>query len=199
MAKDLNNGDRLLSSILDSARDEADGLLAQARSRAMATAAEAEAEAARVLTDAENKAKAVHTDVLERSRTNAELDSRKYALAQKRAVVDEAFQEAFTQLNAMAGQEREALLTKLLVENAEGGETIYPATADEKAVAGLLSGINAKLASAGKAALQLGQAQENITGGFLLRGASYELNCSFEAILRDLREAEVSGVADILF
>lgn len=199
MAKDINNGDRILSSILDSAWAEAEAVLAQARERAKATAAEAEAEAARICAEAENRAKAVREDVLERSRTNAELDSRKYALAQKRAVVNEAFQEASSRLSAMAGPEREALLAKLLLENAEGGETVFPAPADEGIVPSLLVGVNAKLAAAGKAPLKLGQAREGIAGGFLLGGASYELNCSFEAILRDLREAEVSRVADILF
>lgn len=81
MAMDVKNSERLLSSILDSARAEADAILAQGKERAGAIQAEAQAEAARIAQEAEAKAMAARTDVLERSRTNAGLDARKAALA----------------------------------------------------------------------------------------------------------------------
>lgn len=199
MAMDVNNGERLLASILDSARAEAEAILAQAKSRAEAQAAEAGREAARIGQEAAAKAEAARQDVLERSRTNAELEGRKDALAHKRAVLEEAFGQALTELCALSGQAREALLVKLLLENAEGGETVSPALADEGALGALLSEVNAKLARKGKAPLTMGPAREGIAGGFCLTGPSYELNCSFEALLRDLRESEVGGVAKILF
>lgn len=199
MAKDLNNGERLLSAIVEGAKAEAEVVLSQARARAKAIEAEAEAEAVRILTEAEAKARAAKADILERSRTNAHLDARKHALAEKRALIDEAFAAAAEQLNALFGAERDAVLTKLLLTSAEGGETIHPAKADATALAALLPSINAQLASANKAPLTLGQPREDIRGGFLLAGGSYEINCSFEAVLRDLRAAEESGVAAILF
>lgn len=199
MAMDVNNGERLLASILDSARAEAEAILAQAKAQAGAQAEAAGQEAARIAAEAQAKAEAARQDVLERSRTNADLEARKEALAKKRAVVEEAFGQALTKLCALGGQEREALLTKLLMENAEGGEAVSPAQADAGAMGGLLSGVNAELALKGKAALTMGPVREGIAGGFFLTGPSYELNCSFEALLRDLREAEVGGVAQILF
>lgn len=199
MAKDLNNGGRLLSAILEGAEAEAGALLAQAKASAGATAAEAEAEAARILRDAQAKAKAVHADILERSRTNAGLDSRKHALMQKRAVIDEAFAEAALALRTLAGPAREAILNKLLLENAEGGETIYPAPPDAAALAGLLKGVNERFVALGKAPLVLGEPREGLGGGLLLAGPSYEIDCSFEAVLRDLHAAEESSVARILF
>ena len=48
MAMDVKNSDRLLSSIVDSARAEADAILAQGKERAGAIQAEAQAEAARI-------------------------------------------------------------------------------------------------------------------------------------------------------
>ena len=157
MAMDVKNSERLLSSILDSARAEADAILAQGKERAGAIQAEAQAEAARIAQEAEAKAMAARTDVLERSRTNAGLDARKAALAQRRAVVDAA------------------------------------------SLAQLLPAVNQTLAQGGKAPLTMGDPRPGIQGGFFLVGASYELNCSFEALLRDLRETEVSKVADLLF
>ena len=113
MAMDVKNSERLLSSILDSARAEADAILAQGKERAGAIQAEAQAEAARI--------------------------------------------------------------------------------------AQLLPAVNQTLAQGGKAPLTMGDPRPGIQGGFFLVGASYELNCSFEALLRDLRETEVSKVADLLF
>ncbi len=199
MAKDLNNGERLLSSIVEGAKAEAEAALAQARARAQAQAAAAEAEAGRILAEAEDRATAAEADILERSRTNALLDARKQALADRRAVIDEAFEAAEAQLSALNGSEREAILAKLLLSCAEGGETILPAQADAASLSALLPGVNAELAARSKAPLSLGHHREDICGGFLLTGESYEINCSFEAVLRDLRRAEESGVAALLF
>ena len=199
MAMDQRNGDRLLSAILDSARAEAEAILAQARGQAEATKQEAQAEAGRIAQEAEARAAAARQDVLERSRTNADLDSRKQALALRRAVIDEAFASALSQLCALEGAEREGLLEKLILENAEGGEAIQPAGADAPILGAMLDSVNEKLAAAGKKPLSLGPARGDIAGGFFLTGPSYELNCSFEALLRDVREAEVGNVAKLLF
>lgn len=199
MAMDVKNSERLLSSILDSARAEADAILAQGKERAGAIQAEAQAEAARIAQEAEAKAMAARTDVLERSRTNAGLDARKAALAQRRAVVDAAFEEALGAMCQLDEAARKDLLKKLLLENAEGGECISPAHGDAASLAQLLPAVNQTLAQGGKAPLTMGDPRPGIQGGFFLVGASYELNCSFEALLRDLRETEVSKVADLLF
>ena len=199
MAMDVKNSERLLSSILDSARAEADAILAQGKERAGAIQAEAQAEAARIAQEAEAKAMAARTDVLERSRTNAGLDARKAALAQRRAVVDAAFEEALGAMCQLDEAARKDLLKKLLLENAEGGESIRPAQGDAAGLAQLLPAVNQTLAQGGKAPLTMGDPRPGIQGGFFLVGSSYELNCSFEALLRDLRETEVSKVADLLF
>ncbi|MDO5112577.1 MAG: V-type ATP synthase subunit E family protein, partial [Clostridia bacterium] len=138
-------------------------------------------------------------DILERSRTNAELDSRKYALKAKRDVVESAFTAAYDGLCALQGQERDSLLKAMAVREALGGETVAAAPGDVDAMKRLLGEINAELAKAHKAELKMGNAAENIGGGFLLQGEGFEKNCSFEAMLRDAREAEESKVAQILF
>ncbi|MDR0840116.1 MAG: V-type ATP synthase subunit E [Christensenellaceae bacterium] len=199
MANDLNNGEKLLSCILDSARVEADSMIADAKAQAAVVAERAETEVRRIEDDAAKRAKRAHADILERSRTNAELDSRKYALAQKHVVVDAAFDEALKQLGGESGPARDALLNRLLQENSEGGERVEPAQADAARIEPLLAAVNAALLQKGKAALTLGQPRPGICGGFFLIAEGYEINCSFEAILRDLRGAETAGVAQILF
>lgn len=199
MAMDVKNSERLLSSILDSARAEADAILAQGKERAGAIQAEAQAEAARIAQEAEAKAMAARTDVLERSRTNAGLDARKAALAQRRAVVDAAFEEALGAMCQLDEAARKDLLKKLLLENAEGGECISPAQGDAASLAQLLPGGEPNLGQGARRPLDNGRSPAGDPGRVLPGGASYELNCSFEALLRDLRETEVSKVADLLF
>ena len=52
---------------------------------------------------------------------------------------------------------------------------------------------------AGKAELVLGESVPGIAGGFLLKSQGFEKNCSFEAVLRSVREDEETKVAQILF
>ena len=118
----------------------------------------------------------------------AQIVQEKYLVRQLMGVAKDILQDA--------GDEPDA---DLLLENAEGGECISPAQGDAASLAQLLPAVNQTLAQGGKAPLTMGDPRPGIQGGFFLVGASYELNCSFEALLRDLRETEVSKVADLLF
>ena len=95
--------------------------------------------------------------------------------------------------------ERSALIKALLIREAEGGETIIPAARDEANVKSVLAEVNAALAESGRAPLTIAPADADITGGFILKAAGYEKNCSFAAVLREVRAAEESAVAGILF
>ena len=200
MANDLNkSADRLLSRIVDDARCAADetAKAAQAEIDKIKESADKEAEAVRA--DFSARMEKAEADTLERSRTNAELDSRKYALQAKREIVEKAFEAAYDGLCALGGGERDALLSAMALREAVGGETLIPAKADADNMKRLLGEINAALSAKGMAALSLGEVTESIGGGFLLQGAGYEKNCSFNALLREVRECEESQVVKILF
>ncbi|MBR2329055.1 MAG: V-type ATP synthase subunit E, partial [Clostridia bacterium] len=111
---------------------------------------------------------------------------------------DEAFKGALDKLNALDGDVRDGLIESLALRAAHGGEELCPAKADAERAARLLERINAALKEKGKAPLTIGEGAD-VDGGFLLRGKGYEMNCSFEAMLSDFRQAEESGVAKILF
>lgn len=200
MANDLNNGaERLLQRIMDDAASAAADTAKAAQAeieRIKELAGKDAAAAAEECAAATEKAKA---DILERSRTNAELDSRKYALQKKRELVEDVFALAFKGLCALDGKERDELLCSTASREALGAEKIIPAAADAQNINRLLEGINGALKEKGVAPLTLGEATEEIGGGFLLKGEGYEKNCSFEAMLRDVRETEESQVAQILF
>ncbi len=199
MANGINNADRLLARILDDARGEAAKIEAQASAQAAEIRARAEREAAALAAETEARAQAAHDEAIEHAETAAQLEARKQALASRRMVLDEAFAAALKELCAMQGEAREALLISMAAQEADGGETLRPARADEAGMAAVLQKANAKLAESGRAALTLGAVDESIAGGFTLAGRGYEKDCSFEAMLREARDRLEGGVAKRLF
>lgn len=199
MANGINNADRLLARILDDARGEAAKIEAQAAAQAAEIRARAEREAAALAAETEARAQAAHDEAIEHAETAAQLEARKQALASRRMVLDEAFAAALKELCAMQGEAREALLISMAAQEADGGETLRPARADEAGMAAVLQKANAKLAESGRAALTLGAVDESIAGGFTLAGRGYEKDCSFEAMLREARDRLEGGVAKRLF
>lgn len=199
MANGINNADKLLARILDDARGEAAKIEAQASAQAEEIRARAEREAAALAAETEARAQAAHDEAIEHAETAAQLEARKQALASRRMVLDEAFAAALKELCAMQGEAREALLISMAAQEADGGETLRPARADEAGMAAVLQKANAKLAESGRAALTLGAVDEFIVGGFTLAGRGYEKDCSFEAMLREARDRLEGGVAKRLF
>lgn len=199
MANGINNADRLLARILDDARGEAAKIEAQAAAQAEEIRARAEREAAALAAETEARAQAAHDEAIEHAETAAQLEARKQALASRRMVLDEAFAAALKELCAMQGEAREALLISMAAQEADGGETLRPARADEAGMAAVLQKANAKLVESGRAALTLGAVDESIAGGFTLAGRGYEKDCSFEAMLREARDRLEGGVAKRLF
>lgn len=199
MAEITNNTERLIERITEAARDEAAAIFEKAREEIERAMLIAQDEIFSIEKGAQARAEREREDILERSRTNAELDARKYALQARREVLDEAFEKAQGMLLALSGDQRRALLERLLASEAEGGESIAVAAADANLIYELAGQINQKLQAAGKATLVPGGIAEGIVGGFILRAAGYEKNCSFEALLQDARAAYESEVAAELF
>ena len=199
MANNNSGADALIGRILADAQAEADAALADADKEAERIALIAKDECFRIESETELKAKRLNDAAQEKSRTNAALDSRKYALKVKRALIDEAFALAAERMEQKSDEERSALIKALPIREAEGGEAIIPAARDEANAKGVLAEVNAALSEAGRAPLTIAPADADITGGFILKATGYEKNCSFAAVLREVRAAEESAVAGILF
>ena len=199
MANNNSGADALIGRILADAQAEADTALADADKEAERIALIAKDECFRTENETELRTKRLNDAAQEKSRTNAALDSRKYALKVKRALIDEAFALAAERMEQKSDAERSALIKALLIREAEGGEMIIPAARDEANVKSVLAEVNAALAQSGRAPLTIAPADADITGGFILKAAGYEKNCAFAAVLREVRAAEESAVAGILF
>ena len=195
MANDTNFGaEKLTSRIVEEAEAEAGRIIMEAQARAEAIASEAVAEAERLNKDYAKKAERAAEEIIERSRTNGALDSRKTALRAKRQVLDEAFALAKKELCALEGEKRKALIMRMIKENVKSGETLRPAKPDRELIAALTAELNPTLPRP----VSLGEDME-AGGGFRLLGGGYETDCTFEALLRDFRERRESEAARVLF
>ena len=195
MAQETNFGaERLTSRIVEEAEAEAGRIIMEAEAKAGAISSQAEAEAERLNIEYAKKAEKAAADIIERSRTNGALDSRKTALREKRRVLDAAFAQAEKQLCALEGEGRATLIARMIEENVKGGETLRPARPDRAAIAAMIDKLNPSLPRPAA----LGEDIE-AGGGFRLLGSGYETDCTFEALLRDFRERRESEAARVLF
>lgn len=196
MANDLNNGaSKLKERILEAARADAAAVAAKAQEDCAEIAAKAQRQMEQNEQQYTKAQEEAVKAILERSRTNAELTARKEGLASRRALMDQAFDEAYRALCGQSGAERAALCKRLLLQEAEGGETVLAAKADYAALEPLVKEVSGQL----KAPLQIAEADTDVEYGFVLKGAGFEKDCSFAALLRDARALEETGVANILF
>lgn len=194
-----NNGlDALIERILGDARKDAEATLSNAEREAQAVMERTERQADALKADYERRRIELASAILDRSRTNAQLEGRKAALERRRKLIDRAFAAAFEKLCALTGQRRESLLRGLLMRESEGGETVRCAARDRDTINGLLPTINAELSARSLKPLTLGE-NAPIAGGFILTADRYDKNCSFEALLEDAKAMLEGEVADILF
>lgn len=199
MQDNIHSADKLIAKITEVAGQEAGRILDAASSECDKIALITENDIFDIDNETRRKTASVHENIMERSRTNASLDARKYALAARRALVDEAFDEAYRKLVAIKGEERAALISKLLSREVEGGETVLPAKADEATAKAAVEKLNPTLRAKGLAELTLGSATDKAEAGFILKAEGYEKNCSFASMLLDARTTSESEVAAILF
>lgn len=123
--------------------------------------------------------------------TRAELDGRKDALRDKRALLDAVFSETYRKMLELSNEKRERLFRSILNTEAKGNDVVAPAKADRETVR--------KAIAALPFPVRLSDRDADVEAGFVLYGGSYEKDCSMKAILRELRDAEESNVAKILF
>ena len=190
--QEMTGTNKLAQRILDDARadagktaEEAAGNVAAIRAQSEKTLSERSAEYAA-------KREAAAAGVLDGCKTRASLEGRKSTLAKKRVVIDAVFNGAYRALLELPADARGEICKKMLLREAEGGETVVPAAADRAALSGFI-------AASGERGLTLSEQNADIDGGFLLVGASYEKDCSFSSLFDELRGAEETRVAALLF
>ena len=200
MANEINTGsNKLLERIITDAKADAQQIVQKSAEEANEILARGDQEMQRMQMDFDARAERAANEADERAKITARLDVRKYALEARRELLNEAFAQALERLCALCGAERERLIERRFMSEADGGEQVLPSEADRSLIKDILGRINEALSHQGKSALVLSDENFDARGGFLLRSQRYEKNCSFEAILHELRVAEESKVAEVLF
>lgn len=180
----------ILNRILDDAKKKARGVEDEARTQAR-----------RIVEDSKKKAKSFEAKSLEEAKFRAQeegkrmlsltrLEARNLVLAQKRAALDAALEEALKKLISLPDGEYGELVKKILLEAAvTGEEEVIVSPSDRKRFETILGEVNADLRKKGrKGKLKLSQETRGLNGGFILRSDGVEINNSFSAILDSLRE-----------
>ena len=195
------NAQAILDKILQDAKESASATLRDADDRAkeMEAAADKRIAAARAKTEAQARQDAEAATA--RMQRMAELDERKLLLADKRRMMDRAFELALAKMKAMPAKQARAFLLDALTELAEGGETLIVGTDNDGWMDDqFLQDANAALAAKGKtAALTLGSEKRKGVSGLILAKHDTEINCTYEAFLTSERLEMEAQVAQTLF
>ncbi|MDO4565414.1 MAG: V-type ATP synthase subunit E family protein [Clostridia bacterium] len=187
----VSNKDKLLSRIIGDAEADA----SRVREQTEQTLQSMDAECQRSI----DELKAVHlrnreqaiAAIMDGNRTRAALDGRKADLASRRLVIDKVFEKAYEELLRLESGKRLNLFRSILTAEAVAGDTIIPSPVDRAGLRELLSGLDIEL--------KLSNEDAKIDGGFIIRGKSYEKDCSMKSVLDLLRTEEETAVAVQLF
>ena len=185
------SADNLIERILSEARETADHILAEADKQCSDIRLDQEK---RISQNAESlsKTRAIQVkEILDGAATRARLEGQKEALADKRDLLDKAFASAYQTLCGQSSEALSKLFASVLKKEAEKGDVVFAAEADREAVKKAVEESGADVTIAEECA--------SCERGFILRGKSYEKNCSLKAVLDVLRDSEETKVAEILF
>lgn len=193
--------DAITEKILEDARQSAAQTLREANERAQETQRRSEAEIVKKRDQAMDEARRECVGLRDRMLRMAELDERKNLLSMKRQVIDQAFEDALKRMRAMDEASARAYLKRLILESAQGGEQIITDSADRKLYSeAFLAELNAELKKrGGSGALTLSDEKRPMAGGFVLKRQGVEINCTYEAVLRESRASLEAQVASMLF
>ena len=185
------NAANLIDRILADAKEAADKILADAEASASGIRESRDAEIAQRAERTEKEREQQIGVILNGCRTRAELDGRKETLRAKRALLDSVFTETYHRMLALSNEKREALFRAIFLKEAKENDVVSPAKADRGVIAHTIAAL--------PFSVTLSEKDAEAEAGFVLYGDGYEKDCSMKAILHELRNAEETNVAKILF
>ncbi len=183
---------KLSQRILDEAGAEAGKILEDAKGRLKEQSALIEKQKNDIRAEFERKRTDAVAGILDGARTRATIDGSKNALRLRREKIDKAYERAFEAMRALPDADRAKVLKALLLRESEGGETVLPASQDRKILNEILSEIPEKH-------LTLSGEDAAFENGFMLRGDCFEKDCSFRALLGEIRAETETEVSKLLF
>jgi V/A-type H+-transporting ATPase subunit E len=130
----------------------------------------------------------------------ARMDIAKQFLAEKRKILDEAFEQARQQLRDLPDEEYRALFAKMMLETVEtGDEEVIVDKNDNRINQDLIDQVNQKLSSKEKGNLKLSAEKQDIGAGFILKRGQIKTNVSLPVLLDQARKELEIDLAKELF
>lgn len=194
--------DKVLNKIRQEGEAASADILAAAKERAEASASAILDAAGRTAAEILRKSAAEAAEIRRKSSLAADLELRKNALASKRLVLDEAFSLAAKELAELPKERYEALVRSIVLQAARTGEEQLQIPRRDEALykGGFLDRLNSALLKTGrKGALTLSEKRADISGGVLLIGRVFDVDGSFETLMKECRSACEREVCRLLF
>lgn len=178
------------------AKQEAMSLLAKADAQAKAVLQEAAEAVVQTEINLQAKLAKDEPEILRRREVVARLDVRKVDLGAKQKLIDQAFSGSLVKLQGMDKKKYMNFCGKLLEKAVVTGDECLIVGQEEKNLdSAWLDGFNQKNATR----LVFDESRLPIKGGFILRRGLVDVNCSFEMLVRSLREELEKDVVTRLF
>ncbi len=192
----------IIARIEAEARAQGEQIVADAEARASEIVGEGQRKALQqansIVSDAEKKAQTQAGHIL----TLARLQGRREVLEAKQEALNEAFQSALERLSQLDDDTYLQLIKQVVSVYAVRGteEIVVNAHDRQRITQDFLKGLNQELKEQGlEGTVGLSSDSVDITGGCILRGEDLEVNASFDAILKTLREDLEPEIAGHLF
>ncbi|MBQ1452135.1 MAG: V-type ATP synthase subunit E [Clostridia bacterium] len=191
--------DKIIERIAQDSAAKCDGIIFDAQSEAArikdAAAQMADNDKAATIEAANKEAKAL----VDMAESGAELEGKKLLLATRVEIIEKAIDVASKKLGSMPDDEYFAALYALVKKYAQSGEgTMLLSERDlGRLPKDFEKKINADLEKGNKIVVSKDPA--NISDGFILVYGDIEINCSFEALIEDSRDAIKDELNSIIF
>ncbi len=181
--------DKIISQIKEEADASAAEILGAANSKADSIRRQAEEDCREVSRRAETQNEEAREDILEKSRSSAQMQQRREMLNTKQQLIDEIIDDAHSSLLALPDAEYFDTLIKLVAKHAQPqkGE-ISLCQRDLDRMPADFGGKAAEAAKSRGGDLTMSEKPCQIDGGFLLIYGDIEENCSFEALFSSDKE-----------
>ena len=127
----------------------------------------------------------------------ARMEIAKELLAEKRAILDEVFEQAKSQLQNLPAEDYREIMAKLMIEAVESGdEEVIIDNNETRIDLEFIKQVNRRLGPGYKGNLRLSQQKQNLGAGFILRRQNIKNNVSLDVLLDQARqelEIELAG------
>lgn len=178
------------------ARAEAQAILDKARDQADRIRAEADEQILKIEKTYGDRFAKEQPEILRRREIVAGLDVKKIELGVKQKAISNSFDGAVEQLKALPSEKAAAFIENLLGKAVQTGtETIFVGEEEKLITKEWLSEYNTRK----KTSLILSGEPRDISGGFILSEGDIETNCSWDMLVRWIRDDIEADVVQRLF